>query len=109
MKHLKSIFGTFLMTALLFTSCTKNDDGDILIRPSAEDFNELKETALENLTQNFQFDATDGGITLTSEKGVNIYINTNCLTLNGNIIGVTSNIGDESGNSKYLVSTIFAE
>ena len=32
-----------------------------------------------------------------------------CLTLKGNIIGVTSNIGDESGNSKYLVSTIIAE
>ena len=32
-----------------------------------------------------------------------------CLTLKGNIVGVTSNIGDESGNSKYLVSTIFVE
>ena len=32
-----------------------------------------------------------------------------CLTLKGNIVGVTSNIGDESGNSKYLVSTILPE
>ena len=32
-----------------------------------------------------------------------------CLTLKGNIVGVTSNIGDESGNSKYLVSTIIPE
>ena len=32
-----------------------------------------------------------------------------CVTLKGNIVGVTSNIGDESGNSKYLVSTIIPE
>ena len=32
-----------------------------------------------------------------------------CLTLKGNIVGVTSNIGDESGNSKYLVSKIIPE
>ncbi|MEC3905868.1 hypothetical protein VOI54_02440 [Tamlana sp. 2201CG12-4] len=86
MNNLKHIFGTLLMATLLFTSCTKNDDGDIIIRPSAEDFNELKEAALENLTQNFQFNAEDGGVTLTSEKGVQIYINGACLTLNGNAV-----------------------
>lgn len=86
MKNLKHLLGTFLMTAILFTSCTKNDDGDIIIRPTAEDFNELKEAALENLTQTFQFDAADGNISLTSDKGVEIYINTNCLTLNGNAV-----------------------
>ena len=32
-----------------------------------------------------------------------------CLTLKGNIVGVTSNIGDEYVNSEYLVSTIFVE
>jgi len=32
-----------------------------------------------------------------------------CITLKGNIVGVTSNIGNESGNSKYLVSTIIPE
>jgi len=42
-------------------------------------------------------------------NGVQNQLGKTCLTLNGNIIGVTSNIGDESGNSKYLVSTIFAE
>lgn len=74
------------MTALILTSCTKNDDGDIIIRATAEDFNNLKDAALENLTQTFQFDAADGSITLTSDEGVNIYINTNCLTLNGNAV-----------------------
>ena len=86
MKNLKHILGTLLMTALILTSCTKNDDGDIIIRATAEDFNNLKDAALENLTQTFQFDAADGSITLTSDEGVNIYINTNCLTLNGNAV-----------------------
>ena len=42
-------------------------------------------------------------------NGVQNQLGKTCLTLKGNIVGVTSNIGDESGNSKYLVSTIFAE
>ena len=43
------------------------------------------------------------------ENGVQNQLGKTCLTLKGNIVGVTSNIGDESGDSKYLVSTIFAE
>jgi hypothetical protein len=86
MKNLKNILGTFLMTALLLTSCTKNDDNDIIIRPTAQDFKNLKEAALENQTQNFQFNVEDGSVTLTSEKGVQIHINGACLTLNGNAI-----------------------
>jgi type IV pilus assembly protein PilA len=42
-------------------------------------------------------------------NGVQNQLGKTCLTLKGNIIRVTSNIGDESGDSKYLVSTIFAE
>ncbi|MBC3758328.1 hypothetical protein H7U19_07930 [Hyunsoonleella sp. SJ7] len=86
MKNLKTILGTFVLATLLFTSCETSDDNDIIFRPSAEDFNELKDTALENLTQNFTFNADDGNINLTSDKGVEIYINANCLTLNGNSV-----------------------
>lgn len=86
MKNLKHILGTFLMTALIFTSCTKKDDNDdtIIFRPSAEEFGNLKEEALKELTQNFQFNTDDGYVTLTSENGVEININSACLTLNGN-------------------------
>ena len=42
-------------------------------------------------------------------NGVQNQLGKTCLTLKGNIVGVTSNIGDESGNSKYLDSRIFAE
>ncbi len=88
MKNFKHILGAILMSALLLTSCSKNDDGDgdILIRPTAEDFNNLREAALENLTQTFQFNADDGNVTLTSEKGVQIHISGSCLTLNGDAV-----------------------
>ncbi|MDO5979357.1 hypothetical protein [Flavivirga spongiicola] len=92
MRNFKHILATFLMSALLLTSCSKNDDGDILIRPTAEDFNNLKEAALENLTQTFQFNADDGNVTLTSEKGVQIYISSTCLTLNGNAVTGTVDV-----------------
>lgn len=85
MKKLKHILGTLLITVITFTSCTKNnDDADIIFYPSAEDFNNLKEEALENLTQTFQFNAEDGSVSFTSEQGVEISINGACLTLNGN-------------------------
>jgi len=87
MKNLKHLLGTILVTALVFTSCTKNDNDDIiLIRPNAEDYNTIKDAALEDITQNFQFNAEDGYISLTSDKGVAININTACLTLNGNAV-----------------------
>ena len=74
------------MTALLFSSCTKNDEGDIIIRPSAQDYKELKDAALDDLKQTFQFNAEDGNVSFTSEKGVEININGACLTLNGNAV-----------------------
>ncbi|OEK09719.1 hypothetical protein A8C32_11040 [Flavivirga aquatica] len=86
-KNLKNTFGTLLIMTLLFTSCSKNnDDVDIIIRATAEDFSNLKQEALNNQTQNFQFNAEDGTISLTSEKGVQINLNGSCLTLNGNSI-----------------------
>lgn len=86
MKQFKNVLGTLLAATLLFSSCTKNDDSDMVTRATAEDFNNLREVALENLTQNFQFNANDGSITLTSQKGVEIIINATCLTLNGNAV-----------------------
>lgn len=93
MKITKHILGILLMTALLFSSCSKNnDDVDIIITASPEDFNNLKENALENLTQNFQLNADDGSTTLTSSNGVQVTINGNCLTQNGNAVTGTVDI-----------------
>jgi len=85
MKKFKTILGILLMTALIFTSCSGNDDGDIIITaPTAQEFADLKQNALDSRTQEFSFNAEDGSTTFTSEKGVQITIQGSCLTLNGN-------------------------
>ncbi|PIB32918.1 hypothetical protein BFP78_01245 [Gaetbulibacter sp. 5U11] len=91
MKNLKTFFGTLLMTLTLLTSCETKDDGDndfnnAVDIATAQEFKNIKDIALANLTQNFSFNADDGNITLTSANGVQININGNCLTLNGNPI-----------------------
>jgi len=89
MKHSRRVLASLFITVLtFFTSCNPDDRlepiglGNEL--PTALEFKDIKEQALENHIQNFQFDGSDGSITLTSEHGVQISINTNCLTLNGN-------------------------
>lgn len=91
MKNYKHILGTLLLAALIFTSCSKSDvkddDCDGLCNiATAEEFNAIQEEALESMTQNFQFNAEDGSVTFTSEKGVDITINGTCLTKNGNAV-----------------------
>lgn len=88
MKNLKTILGTLFLTAVLFSSCSKNnnDDADIIIRATAEEFSNLQEDALAGITQTFQFNAEDGSVSFTSDKGVNIYLNGSCLTLNGSAV-----------------------
>ena len=83
MKNLKHILGTLLLTALVFTSCTKNDNDALVIPASAQEFDAIRELALETLTQTFQFNAEDGSVNFTSDKGVQININGACLTKNG--------------------------
>ncbi len=51
--------------------------------PTAQEFNALQTAALENITQQFTFDATQSIITLTSENGVEITLYGGCLTKNG--------------------------
>lgn len=94
MKNLKTILGTLLIMLLLLSSCNESDeisdqdcDGEAICSiATAQEFKNIRETALNNITQNFEFDAADGSVTLTTEKGVEIIINTNCLTKNGNAV-----------------------
>ncbi len=81
----KPLFAMLFALTLSFMSCDSNDDNDAAnTPPTAQEFNAIRQIALDNLTQNFQIDAANGTTTLTSEKGVEIDINANCLTLNGN-------------------------
>ncbi|APY01418.1 hypothetical protein [Lacinutrix venerupis] len=94
MKNLKTVFASLFITGLaLLTSCDPNESAEISqevkIPPTMEAFQNIREQALENNTQTFQFDGNDGNITLTSDNGVQININTNCLTLNGNPVSGT--------------------
>lgn len=93
MKNLKHILGTLLLAAITFTSCTENDNNDLIIPATAEEFNNLKQEALAAITQNFQFNAEDGSVSFTSENGIEISIDGNCLTKNGN--AVTGNVNLE--------------
>ena len=88
-KNLLSLFALFTMTAILTTSCEPKEDNDCdncNEPPTAQQFNNIRTIALENLTQTFGFNTADGYINLTSEQGVQININANCLTYNGNAI-----------------------
>src|SRR5690554_2772633 len=84
-KIVKPVFGTALMAILALTSCSPNDDvyyvpAPEADRPTAQDFANIRNQALENITQNFQFNADDGYITLTSAHGISISIDGSCLT-----------------------------
>lgn len=89
MKTSKSIFAILFLAALFFTGCSKDDDGTIVpeennfIPPTAAEFEQLQEDALNSILQTASFNAEDG-ITFTSEKGVVLTIQPSCLSLNGN-------------------------
>ncbi|WP_313791514.1 hypothetical protein [Lacinutrix neustonica] len=88
-RNLKHVFGALILSAVLFTSCETNDDSDletVKTVATAQEFSNIKAQALENQTQTFQFDGNDGNVSLMSDHGVQININTNCLSLNGNAV-----------------------
>lgn len=88
-KTVKLFFGTLCIAMLVLTSCSTNDDSDYFpepTTPSAQDFTNVRNQALENITQHFQFNADNGSVSLVSDKGVTITINPSCLTNNGNAV-----------------------
>ena len=81
----KPLFAMLFALTLTFMSCDSNDDNDgANTPPTAQEFNAIRQIALDNLTQNFQINAANGTTTWTSAKGVELDINPSCLTLNGN-------------------------
>lgn len=82
MKNLNGTLCALLLIALCLTSC-KDDDQNQTDIPTAEEFQNLRQTALDNITQNFQFDPQSGTASLTSNQGVQINIY-NCTDASGN-------------------------
>ncbi|WP_395058126.1 hypothetical protein [Flavobacterium sp.] len=86
MKNFKNI-SLVVLAAVALASCSKNDDESITIAqlpPSSQEFQSIRQIALQNQTQSFTATAGTGVITLTSAKGVTITLNGNNLTKNGN-------------------------
>ena len=81
--NLKNI-GLLFLAAISFVSCN-NDDNEHM-PATAADFADVRQAALDKITQEFTITAENGATTLTSEKGVKITINGNCLTKNGNTV-----------------------
>lgn len=80
--NLKNI-ALVVFASIALTSCS-NDDSNGNQVPSAAEFGQIRQNALDNRTQNFTLIAESGTTTFTSEKGVQFSINGACLTKNGN-------------------------
>ncbi|HEY1192839.1 hypothetical protein [Flavobacterium sp.] len=77
--------GLLIIAMTIFASCDNSDGEDIkLSPPTAAAFKSISEKGLKRNTQNFTMTAGNGVVTLTSAKGVKLYINGDCLTKNGN-------------------------
>ncbi|MHC0444176.1 hypothetical protein ACWA1F_02135 [Flavobacterium sp. 3-218] len=85
MKTNFKTIGLSLLLLISFASCDNTDGDDIkLSPPTAGAFKSINEKGLKRNTQNFTMTAGNGTVTLTSAKGVKLYINGDCLTKNGN-------------------------
>jgi hypothetical protein len=93
MKNLNKI-GILVLGAIVMASCSKDSETAVSETaapvPTQAQFANIRQVALLNQTQNFTMTAGTGLVTLTSAKGVQIKINGNNLTKNGN--PVTGNI-----------------
>lgn len=83
MKTNFKTIGLLFLAAISLVSCNDNDDNQPT-PATAADFANVREAALEKITQEFTITAEDGTTTLTSENGVKITINGSCLTKDGN-------------------------
>jgi hypothetical protein len=90
MKTQTYFFSLFLALLFVTLSCNEDDGPGIpppseMTPPTSADFLNLSSTALDNLTQTFDFNI-DGGTTyleFISEQGVSVRIYTSCLTMGG--------------------------
>lgn len=76
--------GLLILAMTTFASCDNTDGDDIkLTPPTSAAFKGITEKGIKRNTQNFTMTAGNGLVTLTSAKGVKLYINGDCLTKNG--------------------------
>lgn len=79
--------GLLILAMTTFASCDNTDGDNIkVIPPTSAAFKGITEKGIKRNTQNFTITAGNGLVTLTSAKGVKLYINGDCLTKNGNAV-----------------------
>ena len=90
MKTQTYFFSLILAFSFLTLSCNDDDNSSSIpdaefSPPNSSDFLSLRGNALDNLTQTFDFsiDANTGFVEFTSGKGVEVRIQTSCLTVGG--------------------------
>ena len=88
-KLFPSIFVGLLLT--LFTSCSSSDDSSSNV-PTAGEFNNLKDVALNSVTQTFDLNVASGPTSFTTANGVVLTIDGSNLSLNGNPVTGIVNI-----------------
>lgn len=91
MKSNFKTIGLLFLAAIALVSCNDNDDNTPTPATAAE-FTEIRQAALDKITQEFTLTAEDGYKTFTSKNGVKVTINGNCLTKNGNPVTGEVNI-----------------
>ncbi|WP_300569820.1 hypothetical protein [Flavobacterium sp.] len=86
MKRNFKTIGLLFFGIMTMTSCSTDSIVEEITNyaPSASEWNDVREAALENQTQTFTATAGTGMINLTSSHGVQISLNGNDLTKNGN-------------------------
>mgnify|MGYP006164498529 CR=1 FL=1 len=81
--------GLLFLLLISFVSCDNsdvNDSNNLILPPTSAAFKSINEKGVKRNTQNFTMTAGNGVVTLTSAKGVKLYINGDCLTKNGNSV-----------------------
>lgn len=86
--------GVLFLLMITFISCDTADDknDNLILPPTAAAFKSISEKGLKEITQNFTINAGTGLATITSAKGVQLFIDGNCLTKNGVAVTGTVNI-----------------
>lgn len=89
MKPTKLLIFVFSLAIFITFGCSgdgpTNSDKQAPEAPSAEDFSKLRESARSSKMQTAQFNAEDG-LSFTSDKGVDLDIPANCVSLDGNAV-----------------------
>lgn len=84
---------TIVLGCFIWNACSNDEQvSEINNFPTAQEFSQIRNQALEGVTQTFTLPASSNSQTFTSAKGVQFTIDRSCLRLNGNPVTGTITI-----------------